>query len=317
MNYEPFTQVRLDQMIRLWNLEIGNEFPMRKELFIQNSYEDVNVLKAGSCLAIDAAGGLIGFIIAKKYMESIGNLNPEIGWIQALLVKTDDRHKGIGTALLKRAEDALVKSGVKKILLGKDVWHYFPGIPDHYQNVKNWFMARGYRFGGTEYDLLLETSVREIPKVEGVYFSLLKTPIDKEALVHFLQRCFPGRWEYEAIKYFERGGSGREFVILKKAERIIGFCRINDPQSKQIAQNVYWSPLFSDGLGGMGPLGIDPDERGKGYGLAIVQAGTAILSQRGLKHIVIDWTQWVDFYRKVGAHPWKAYATYSKNVNQA
>ncbi|WP_353948199.1 hypothetical protein ABNN70_14525 [Sporolactobacillus sp. Y61] len=41
----------------------------------------------------------------------------------------------------------------------------------------------------------------------------------------------------------------------------------------------------------------------------------AYLGQRGLKHIVINWTQLLDFYKKAGAHPWKAYATFSKELN--
>ena len=71
-----------------------------------------------------------------------------------------------------------------------------------------------------------------------------------------------------------------------------------------IAQNVYWAPLFEEELGGIGPLGIAPEERGKGYGLAIVQAGMYFLSQRGIKNIVIDWTNLVDFYGKLGISLW-------------
>ena len=34
-----------------------------------------------------------------------------------------------------------------------------------------------------------------------------------------------------------------------------------------IAQNVYWSPLFEEEVGGIGPLGIDAEEQKQGYGL--------------------------------------------------
>lgn len=315
MYYDPITRNRANDIVHLWNQEIGDEFPLRKELLIQNSYEDTNVLAAGSCLAVDESGNLIGFIITKKYQEAIEvGFNSEIGWIQVLLVKTENRNRGIGTELLRRAEDALEKSGAKKIILGKDVWHYFPGIPDHYVQVKQWFVSRNYHFDGREYDLLTETPVLQIPEVKEARFSLLNNKNDQGLLLDFLHRCFPGRWEYEAIKYFEMGGDGREFVILKNDVQVIGFCRINDHLSHQIAQNIYWSPLFTDGLGGMGPLGIDAAERGKGYGLALVQAGIAYLSRRGLKHFIIDWTQLIDFYKKVGAHPWKSYATYFKSL---
>ncbi|MFK4997057.1 GNAT family N-acetyltransferase [Bacillus sp. N9] len=77
---------------------------------------------------------------------------------------------------------------------------------------------------------------------------------------------------------------------MKKNNQIIGFCRINDNASPFIAQNIYWAPLFQHDLGGIGPLGIDSNERNNGYGLAIVQAALYYLQERKIKTIVIDWT---------------------------
>lgn len=55
-----------------------------------------------------------------------------------------------------------------------------------------------------------------------------------------------------------------------------------------IAQNVYWAPLYKETLGGIGPLGIDAEERGQGYGLSIVKAGIVYLRKRKINRIVID-----------------------------
>lgn len=77
---------------------------------------------------------------------------------------------------------------------------------------------------------------------------------------------------------------------------MIGFCRVNDEASPYIAQNTYWAPLVPEPLGGIGPLGVDSRYRGKGYGLALVEEGIAELEARGMKHLVIDWTELVDFY---------------------
>src|SRR5690625_2990701 len=125
----------------------------------------------------------------------------------------------------------------------------------------------GYGHQGTMYDLIHEyeqddTLSASIPEIVDVTFSLLQSH-EQEDFVRFLHDSFPGRWEYEAIHYFKYGGTGREFVVLKKAGRIIGFCRINDAKSPFIAQNVYWSLLFNNELGGVGPLGIDDKERGQ------------------------------------------------------
>ena len=315
MHIIPWGKEKIDEIVRLWNKEIGAQFPMRKDLFVQNSFDDENVLPSGSSIAVDEEGNVIGFIVAKTWQEKIQvNMNKECGWIQVLLVDSDFRNQGIGVALLKRAEKAFYDLDLKIIKVGTDPWHYFPGVPEQYPNLMSWFERRGYHHEGNEFDLLCEYHEQQqeyTSNDENVTFSLLKES-EKEQLLSFLNRCFPGRWEYEAIKYFEKGGTGREFVVLKKNKQIIGFCRINDDLSPFIAQNVYWSPLFNDVLGGVGPLGVDQEQRKQGYGLAIVEAGIAHLRERGINKIVIDWTGLVDFYGKLGYKPWKTYLKYTQ-----
>lgn len=315
MKVIPWCVEKLEGILDLWNREIGTDFPLRKELLLQNSFEDQNVLIDASFIALDDQEKVVGFLIAKKWQEEFP-MNQKVGWIQALLVDSDFRGQGTGTNLLRKAEASLSENRIEKVQLGRDPWHYFPGVPDEYQEVKVWFEKRGYTYNWDEYDLYSDFSATpksRIPVFENVTFSLLQAD-EQEKLINFLHRCFPGRWEYEAIQYFKKGGTGREFVVLKKANEIIGFCRINDSHAPFIAQNVYWSPLFNNELGGIGPLGIDPNERKNGYGLAIVEAGIAFLRERNIDHIVIDWTGLVDFYGKLGFNPWKKYAQYSKSL---
>ncbi|WP_243700544.1 GNAT family N-acetyltransferase [Caldanaerobacter subterraneus] len=150
-----------------------------------------------------------------------------------------------------------------------------------------------------------------LPYLENIKFSILNLE-EKDDFLSFLKENFPGRWEYEAIHYFMKGGKGREFVIAKKNSDIVGFCRINDSHSPFIAQNVYWAPLFDKELGGIEPLGIAQKERGKGLGIAIVQAGIYFLYQRKIKDVVIDWTDLENFYRKLGWEAWKQYFVFKK-----
>lgn len=304
---------RLDELVKLWDIELGNEFPMRRELFLQNSFQDKNVCFEASRIVVNKQDKVIGFIIGKRWKEELSvQMKEKTGWIQALVVHHDYRNQGIGSTLLRHAEEALQSSGVQEILLGKDPWHYFPGVP--LQNKESWFEERGYQAFGKEYDMLCkyeEEDIKVLPILDNVEFSLLNLE-DKEYFLAFLHRCFPGRWEYEALHYFQRGGTGREFVVLKKENKIIGFSRINDAHSPMIAQNVYWAPLFNQELGGIGPLGVDSTERGNGYGIAIVEAAIVFLRNRDIKNIVIDWTGLVDFYRKLDYEIWKGYTSYRK-----
>ncbi|MGG4178717.1 GNAT family N-acetyltransferase [Virgibacillus pantothenticus] len=308
----------LEEIVSLWNRELGSDFPMKKTLFKQNSFQDQNVCPDASLIALDN-GNVIGFIVAKIWQEKLPvQMSETTGWIQVLLVDQSYRNKGIGTKLLSQAETVLFNRDVKQILLGRDPWHYFPGVPINDERTKHWFAARGYESYGTEHDLL-QTYTRKNaitkPDLPEVEFSILDIE-EKEDFLMFLNRCFPGRWEYEAMKYFELGGTGREFIVMKKYGQIIGFCRINDPQSPIIAQNVYWAPLFEASLGGVGPLGVDAAERGHGYGLTVVEAGIAELRKRGIQNIVIDWTGLVDFYKKLGFDVWKSYESFKKSIEE-
>lgn len=317
VKFIPFRKERLKELTALWNKNLGKEFPMTDELFMQNSFQDENVCANGSRIAVDEQNQVLGFIVAKNWQENLDvAMSETTGWIQVLLVDKEVRQQGIGSKLLTHAETELIATGAKQIVLGRDPYHYFPGIPKEYQEAANWFEKKGYVNKGTDHDLIREyTGVdgKMLPKLNGVEFTLLEKE-EKEEFLNFLRRCFPGRWEYEATHYFQKGGTGREFAVLKKKGRIIGFCRINDSKSPFIAQNVYWSPLFDEELGGAGPLGIDEQERGQGYGLAIVEAGLAFLRQRGIRRIVIDWTGLVEFYNKLGYHIWKSYDSYQKEI---
>ncbi|MBE1554547.1 GNAT superfamily N-acetyltransferase [Filibacter limicola] len=306
---------RLEELVELWNKELAIDFPMREELFVQNSFDDVNVSYDSSYIAVDDEDRVIGFVVAKRWQEEIDvKMDPKRGWIQVLLVDSAYRGKGIGTILLERVEADLKGIGVEEMQLGGDPFHYFSGIPVQYKEAQKWAEKQGYNKRIDTYDLINHLDkTYDLPTNTSVTFSILKKDEEVE-LILFLERCFPGRWVYEAIKYFEMNGDGREFVIIKKVDRIIGFCRINDADSPSIAQNVYWSPLFEQQVGGIGPLGIDANEQKQGYGLAIVLVAMAYLQERNIETIIIDWTILVEFYEKLDFKPWKTYGIYLKDL---
>lgn len=314
----PFSIDRLNDMCQLWNRELGRDFPMRYELFKQNTILDRNLFRNGSWITVDRENKVTGFIISKMWNEE--DLNVDFGrgtgWIQVLTVASNYRNSGVGTSLLRKAENAFKQREISKIVLGKDPWHFFPGIPFEYDSVKTWFERRGYAYTHRVYDMYRNYSAEEpcrLSRRRGIRFYLMGE-CAKGKLLAFLNRCFPGRWEYEAIQYFERGGTGREYVIFEINGEIKGFCRINDSRSPFIAQNTYWAPLFDSELGGIGPLGIDPELRGRGYGTALVQAGIYFLRKRGIQHVVIDWTDLTEFYGKLGYRVWKSYGQYEKDL---
>ena len=314
MNIYPFHESWAPSLIAIWNEEYGDSFPMRDVLFEQNSIKDRNIHWPGSFIAVSEKGEAIGYIITKIWQEDMA-LYKDIGWINCLLVKKEYRSQGIGTLLLHKAEEKLKEAGIKKLFIGRDPWHYFPGIPMENQLGIRWAVKQGFESQGKDYDMLRyfqDGTPIDYPTFTEYEFMTVRKE-EQEQLLVFLHESFPGRWEYEAMEYFRRGGTGREFIVAKKNKKIIGFCRVNDEESPFIAQNVYWAPLFPDSqLGGIGPLGIDSNERKKGLGLGIVKAGVSALRERGIRTIAIDWTGLTEFYRKLGFDIWKSYENYSK-----
>lgn len=318
MNFTPMTAEWIAPMCELWNRELGDQFPMREQLMYQNTFQDENVFFPGSQLVVEEDGKLLGFVIAKKWQEQQREmqLGDGAGWIQAIIVRKEVRGQGIGSGLLQHAENALREAGVDLAYAGRDPWHYFPGIPKEPKESRPWFERRGYEALYEVFDLVNTEVLAESERpeyIEGAFSKILE-PGDQAEMLRFFKRCFPGRWYYESLCYWERGGKGREFVGLFMGEEMIGFCRVNDDHSPLIAQNTYWAPLFDESLGGIGPLGVDDRYRGKGYGLAIVKDGVAELASRGIKHLVIDWTELVDFYAKLGFRPWKGYDLVRKQL---
>jgi len=318
VNIIPLHEDWLASMCELWNRELGGFFPMREQLMRQNTFQDQNVYAAGSKLAVDDEGRLAGFVIAKIWQEQERGmkLGDGGGWIQAIVVRSDVRGQGVGSRLLEQAEQALRDAGAQLAYVGRDPWHYFPGIPHQLPDAKTWFARKGYEVLYDVYDLVNGSGEHEGRQqyVDGAFARLLEAG-DREEMLRFFKRCFPGRWLYEAETYWERGGTGREFVGLFIGSEMIGFCRVNDDKSPLIAQNTYWAPLFDGPLGGIGPLGVDDRFRGKGYGLAIVKDGVAELASRGVKNLVIDWTGLIDFYAKLGFTVWKGYDLAKKDLS--
>ena len=142
---------RINELVELWNNEFSAEFPMRKELFIQNTFEDENLFLPGSWMALDNENHLIGFIISKRWQDPTPVPMPtDYGWIQVLVVSEKESNKGIGSLLLEKAENVLKAAGAKDILLGSDPLYYFLSIPAEYENSARWFERTGYASIGNE-----------------------------------------------------------------------------------------------------------------------------------------------------------------------
>jgi predicted GNAT family N-acyltransferase len=154
-----------------------------------------------------------------------------------------------------------------------------------------------------------------IPLRENKYQFRFGTMKDKDKILSFIHSNWPGRWHKEAIDYFINGGNGKEYLLCLDNEKVIGFAKVNFPDTDilQISNNLTWRHRF-DALGGIGPLGIDKDYRKQNLGFNIVAYAVNKLNEENASNIIIDWTGLLDFYRLLGFEVWKTYYYLNKKL---
>lgn len=311
INLEQYDKV--EQIYQIWNAEYGNIFPISAELFNRNIE---NVYMKASYVAIDD-GKLIGFVIGKVWHDvyEIKGYN-EIGWISLIYVTPKYRKLGIGTSLLNASIDALKDYGVSIINIGKDYNNFFPGLPIDLIKYQTWFQNRGFEYTYQTHDLISRNNKNKLKIVNNNYKFISAKDFDKNLVIKFIEKNWPGRWTKEAIDYYANGGNGNEYLIcLNDKNEICAFSKVCFPTTfvKHISNSHTWRARF-EALGGIGPLGVAPSYRGNHLGYDIVAAAVNSLIDAGVTEIIIDWTGLLDFYRKLGFEVWKSYSYLFKKI---
>lgn len=295
-----------EDLIKIWNEAFNYIYPVSLEQFNQNTFCNGDILSNGSLVAI-LDNTPVGFIATKI------NEKNDSAYINSLVVLPKYQNQGIGSKLLEFAEFEVKKLNKKEIHVGRDTYDYFPGVPFDFIDSKKWFEKKGYINTRHTHDLIC-SNLSLIETNSTNPYQMRKASIeDKEELLAFFRRCFPGRWEDECINYFNNGGLGHDYYIVIDKDKIIGFCRMNDEKTCEISNNLNWSLRF-DNLGGIGPLGIDKQYRKQKLGYQLTTRAINDLIDRGVSEIIIDWTSLIGFYRKFGFEVWKTYYYMSKMI---
>jgi len=298
----------LDEVLKLWNEEVGFIYPIAKDIFAQNvvNYKQKKVFGAYE------NDNMVGFIVGKSFLHPDLESYHNQAFISLLYVKKAYRRRGIASKLLKLIEEEYKDKDI--INVGKDINNFFPGIPSDFIDVaESFFVNRGYSIGKYTHDLINCSCTKYKLKNSDFSFQVCSLA-DKDDLVSFMSKEFPGRWYFEVKDYFSKGGSGKEYVIAKQNSRIVAFTRLNDRTFKEYAYNTVWYPRFHN-LFGVGPLGVAKDMRGKELGYDIVAFAINEAIDRGCKEIIIDWTSLMSFYQHFHFEIWKNYEYAKKEKN--
>lgn len=303
-----------EKLYDMWNREYKNIFPISESLFIRNtsnSYEDSSFV----ALVDDEP---VGFIIGKIWVDEYEIKGyDECGWINLIYVLPHYRKKGIGTALLEKAENEFKLLNKKVLYIGKDYLNFFPGLPCDMKNSLEWFIERGYENPYNTYDLICNKNLDLLPLVNDNFIFRSATVNDKFNLIEFMNNNWPGRWTKEVVDYFNSGGTGREYLICLDNDKICAFAKVGYPNTLDnlISYSMVWRNRF-DSLGGIGPLGVDKEYRKRHLGRDIVIFGKNTLIKNNVSDIIIDWTGLLDFYRPYGFEVWKSYHYLTKLIKE-
>ncbi|MCS6859981.1 MAG: GNAT family N-acetyltransferase, partial [Abditibacteriales bacterium] len=301
----------------------GENFPMTERLMRQNLEGDFMLRPEGSWVARDGAC-VVGWVLSKAMVDP-----PPIlerfrgrGGIGALCVHPHYRRRGIGSELLRRAEEYLRSQGLMKVETLYFPYHFLPGVPVECSDLIEFLKKRGYVGGTACVDLERDITDFEMPPsvVERWQRDAPRAVIrplrdnEVQALIAFVAREFPGGWHFSTQRHFASGGDPEDFVVVVEDDEIIGFCHTFTQDSVYLGGSTLWYPLLGENYGGLGPIGIAAAHRQRGLGLALLCESVMHNKRRGVRRMAIDWTGLIEFYERIGFKVWKRYWQASKNV---
>jgi GNAT superfamily N-acetyltransferase len=301
--------------IDLWN-RIHPDFAIPDRLVTQNvfaPFEGLDVTAWGGFSGDDP----VAFGLGKRLTAPISDYaGPDQGWV-SLFAVDPSFEAGIASDLLATVERAMAEEGVSILRFGGDPEQFLPGLPIDFDDTRAALRDRGFENQGRVYDLQRDIrSFESCGDVEDESLLSLERVDSTESLLWFLADQFPGRWHYEAVNVCRLPGGESDYWLLSHEGTTVGFARTNTPESAYRGANVNWSDRFGGAVCGLGPLGIHESYRKRGWGLWMISSLIERYRDAGYDRMVIDWTELVDYYGKLGFEPWITYDTFSKEVSR-
>ena len=323
ITYQPFNPLdstHIDAIATIWNDACGPALAISSRAVRYNIQPVTGGVVAGQLAYANQQP--IGFVLAST-LQQPSVIAPECGWIDAIAVTPVAQGQGVGATLLAWAEQWLLRQACRTIIFGASQRPFAPGLPVELNQLV-FFAQRGYVADRTAWDTASNLALYETPEIlfkgrpeiEGLVRPGQKG--EEGALLEFLQREFPGRWRFE-FEEFLRAQPGfpsarfSDYMLLWTDRGVDGFCQLTFEDSRRPLERFFPYSLPRP-WGQLGPVGVSADCRGRGYGLAVMDAGLRRLRDNGVNGCVIDWTGLVDFYAKFGFEPYREYHMLRKTM---
>jgi GNAT superfamily N-acetyltransferase len=305
----------IQSIVELWNRTCGTDLAISPRFAAYNlrapSGGDQN-----TCFAVEN-GKAVGFVSA-SFLNDPLITGEATGWIDAIAVEPEAQRQGIGSALLQWAAAWHATKHATMIRIGASLRPFVPGVPEQLQSV-GFFQRHGFgltpEHNAQEWDLAANLAHYKTPRTVREIDAIVRPaqPADREAMLEFFGREFPGRWRYEFEQYTAEGGRISDYMVLWTERGVDGCAVLTFEDSVHPIERFYPYRLPRP-WGQLGSIGVSEDRRGRGYGSALIDAALRRLHNNSVNGCVIDWTDLVDFYAKFGFHRYRAYHLLSKKL---
>lgn len=299
-----------DAIAGLWTAACGNTLAASRRLAAYNVQPLTGGVQSGRFAWQDDEP--VGFVLCSTLPERPDVAEAGTGWINGLAVLPETQRTGIGSALVAWAEEWLRAQGCGRVWLGGNRRPFVPGVPTEL-GTGPFFAKHGYEMTRTVWDVAANLSQYTPPASLREVEAAVRPaqPGDRDALLDFLQREFPGGWHFECQEFLRVGGRLSDYMLLWTERGVDGFCQLTFMDSVRPIERYYPYQLLRP-WGQLGPVGVSADVRGQGLGLALIDGGLRRLHNNGVNGCVIDWTTFLELYGKFGFEPYREYGQWKK-----
>ncbi|MEU4472334.1 GNAT family N-acetyltransferase [Micromonospora sp. NPDC023888] len=242
---------------------------------------------------------------------SVSSTEAGTGHVDLVAVLPDHRRRGVGRALLRRAERVLAERGATEVLLaGNPPYYAWPGVDVRYTPAVCAALALGYQQDRTAWNMTADLSYDGSPALrsteaaerrladQGVTVRRAE-PADLPALTAFARSTFGGTWDGELAGSVGRDGAGCH--LAERGGEVLGFAAYGSSRPS-------W----------FGPMGTAPAAEGSGIGGVLLRRCLADQQAAGLTRAEIGWVGPVPFYSgSAGARIERVFFLYRRTLSPA
>ena len=249
-------------------------------------------------IAMTTGDRLVGAVLG-----SVSHRDPSIGHIDLVAVDPRERRRGVGRALMARAEGVLAGFGAGDVVIaGNPPYYAWPGIDVRYTPAVCAAMALGFEQDQPAWNMTAD--VRALPatgegerRLAGRGVTVRRaTGADVPALADFALATFGSGWAGEITDSVGRDRAGCHLAAGPAGE-ILGFAAYGSRPN--------W----------FGPMGTAPAAQGMGIGSVLLLRCLADQRATGLDTVQIGWVGPMPFYSAVvGARVERVFFLYRKQL---